>query len=102
MAIDKREKTNTIALEAPYSIQGDNIGLGVNMDKMLEQSHDVDDAMKAFVGHEGEVIEIDEATNKRLLRTIDWNLLPLSTILYMPISCPHRSLIIDQCVSFMD
>ena len=44
---------------------------------ILKHSHDADEAMKAFAGHEGEVIEIDEATNKRILRRIDWNLIPV-------------------------
>ncbi len=38
--------------------------------------------MKAFKDREGEVIEIDEATNKRLLRRIDWNLMPLMCVVY--------------------
>lgn len=46
-------------------------------DKVLKHSHDADEAMKAFIGHEGEVIHIDEATNKRLLRKIDFNLIPV-------------------------
>ena len=46
-------------------------------DKVLKHSHDADEAMKAFAGHEGEIIHIDAATNKRLLRKIDWNLIPV-------------------------
>ena len=45
--------------------------------KILEHSQDADEAMKAFQGAEGQVIEIDAATNKRLLRKIDWNLMPV-------------------------
>lgn len=45
--------------------------------KILKHSHDADEAMKAFLGHEGEVIHIDEETNRRLLRKIDWNLMPV-------------------------
>ena len=48
--------------------------------KVLAHSHDADEAMKAF--ESGEVIEIDEATNKRLLRTIDRHLLPLMCLIY--------------------
>ena len=47
-------------------------------ERILEHSHDADEALKAFAGHEGQVIEIDEATNKALLRKIDWNLIPVS------------------------
>lgn len=49
-------------------------------DKVLQHAGDADDAMKAFT--EGEVIHIDEATNKRLLRIIDWNLMPIMCIIY--------------------
>lgn len=41
----------------------------------LANSHEADEAMKAF--ESGEMVEIDEATNKRLLRTIDLHMLPL-------------------------
>ena len=49
--------------------------------RILEHSHDADEAMKAFQGREGR-IEIDEATNKRLLRIIDWHILPLMCVVY--------------------
>ncbi|KAK0266997.1 Allantoate permease [Friedmanniomyces endolithicus] len=49
---------------------------------VLKHSHDADEAMKAFAGHTGEIIEIDEATNKRLLRIIDFNLIPIMCIVY--------------------
>lgn len=48
--------------------------------KVLAHSHDADEAMKAF--ESGEIIEIDEATNKRLLRTIDLHMLPLLCVVY--------------------
>ncbi|KIW22988.1 uncharacterized protein PV07_11224 [Cladophialophora immunda] len=48
--------------------------------KILEHSNDADEAMKAFAS--GEVVEIDEATNKRLLRIIDWHLMPLLCVIY--------------------
>ena len=51
-------------------------------DHILKHSHDADEAMKAFLGHEGQVIELDEATNKRLLRRIDWNLIPIMCVVY--------------------
>jgi ACS family allantoate permease-like MFS transporter len=44
---------------------------------ILKHGQDADEAMKAFASHEGEVIHIDEATNKKLLRKIDWNLMPV-------------------------
>ena len=48
--------------------------------RILKHSHDADEAMKAFTT--GEVFEIDEATNKRLLRIIDWHLMPLLCVVY--------------------
>jgi ACS family allantoate permease-like MFS transporter len=45
---------------------------------IIKHSHDADVALKAFASYGGEVIHIDEATNKRLLRKIDWNLMPVA------------------------
>lgn len=45
-------------------------------EQILLHSHDADVAMKALEGF-GADVEIDEATNKRLLRKIDWNLMPV-------------------------
>ena len=50
--------------------------------KILQHSHDADEAMKAFMGHQGAVLEIDAATNKRLLRIIDWHLIPIMCVVY--------------------
>ena len=50
--------------------------------RILKHSHDADEAMKAFEGYDGEVIHIDEATNKRLLRKIDLHIMPLMCIVY--------------------
>ena len=47
-------------------------------DKILKHSHDVDAAMKAFEGYEGQVVELSEETNRRLLRKIDRHLMPVS------------------------
>lgn len=49
-------------------------------EKILKHSHDADEAMKAFIGHEGEVIQIDAETNRRLLRKIDLNLMPVGEV----------------------
>lgn len=66
-------------LPAPLA---DAIRSGSVPEAVLKHSHDADEAMKAFAGHAGEVIRIDEATNKRLLRRIDWNLIPVMCIVY--------------------
>lgn len=52
---------------------------------VAKHTHDADEAMKAFAGHEGEILELDEATNKRLLRRIDIRLMPVSN--YVAIHC---------------
>ncbi|KAK6366454.1 Allantoate permease [Lithohypha guttulata] len=51
-----------------------------DVEKVIAHSHDADEAMKAFA--HGEIIEIDEATNKRLLRIIDWHLMPIMCVVY--------------------
>ncbi|KAK5083329.1 Allantoate permease [Exophiala xenobiotica] len=48
-----------------------------DVEKVIAHSHDADEAMKAFTS--GEIIEVDEKTNKRLLRIIDWHLMPDKT-----------------------
>ena len=54
--------------------------LSVMNEKILKHSHDADEAMNAF--ESGEIIELDEATNRRLLRTIDRHLIPLMCVVY--------------------
>jgi ACS family allantoate permease-like MFS transporter len=55
-----------------------------SLDKnILQHTDDGDEALKAFMSHQGEVIELDEATNKRLLRKIDWNLMPVCIFIDM-------------------
>ena len=53
----------------------------VTAQQILKHSHDADEAMKAFVDQEGP-IEISEAENRRLLRIIDFNILPLMCVVY--------------------
>jgi MFS transporter, ACS family, allantoate permease len=36
-----------------------------------------DEAMKAFAEFDGEPLVLDEPTKRRLLRTIDWHLMPV-------------------------
>lgn len=45
--------------------------------QVLKHANDADEAMKAFEGHDGELLVLDEATNRRLLRKIDLNILPV-------------------------
>ena len=46
-------------------------------EKILQHSHDADAALAAFASHQGQLIEIDPATNRRLLRIIDMHLMPV-------------------------
>lgn len=48
--------------------------------RILKHSNDADEALKAFQGSQGTVIELDEATNRRLLRKIDLNLMPVGAM----------------------
>lgn len=50
--------------------------------RILKHSHDADEAMKAFTEAHGEVAELDEETNRRLLRKIDWHLMPIMCAVY--------------------
>jgi ACS family allantoate permease-like MFS transporter len=49
---------------------------------MEKHSHDADDAMKAIEELHGETIELDEATNRRLLKIIDWHMMPIMCFIY--------------------
>ncbi len=73
--VDEKMAATPMDVEKQHAIQSENIG--DVPENILKHSHDADEAMKAFVGHEGEVIQIDEESNRRLLRKIDWNLMPV-------------------------
>ncbi|MCJ1239140.1 hypothetical protein MMC14_007133 [Varicellaria rhodocarpa] len=47
---------------------------------ILKHANDADEAMKAFSGYEGDILVLDEATNKRLLRKIDLHLMPVNPL----------------------
>ncbi|EED21857.1 MFS allantoate transporter, putative [Talaromyces stipitatus ATCC 10500] len=51
-------------------------------ERILKHSHDADEALQAIQQIDGQVIEIDAETNKRLLRIIDWHLMPLMCVVY--------------------
>ena len=54
---------------------------GVAPAQVLKHSYDADEAMKAYEDFDGEPIVLDEATNKRLLRKIDLNIMPLLCVI---------------------
>lgn len=47
-----------------------------------KHAHDTDEAMKAVDAMNGELAEVDEQTNKRLVRTIDNHLMPIMCMVY--------------------
>ena len=47
-----------------------------------KHAHDQDEAMKAVDEMNGELVEVDEQTSKRLLRTIDRHLMPIMCMVY--------------------
>ncbi|KAE8309957.1 MFS allantoate transporter [Aspergillus transmontanensis] len=60
-----------------------NIQTIKHVDPTLEKhAHDADEAMKVFDELHGEAIELDEATNRRLLSTIDWHMMPIMCFVY--------------------
>lgn len=74
---EKTEKSPPL----PDSVSVDN---GRHIDeRILKHSHDADVALQAIQqAGDGQLIEIDAATNKRLLRIIDWHLMPLMCVVY--------------------
>lgn len=54
-----------------------------HVDSTLEKhSHDADEAMKVLDELHGESLELDESTNRRLLRIIDWHMMPIMCFIY--------------------
>jgi hypothetical protein len=49
----------------------------LNPSKLRRHANDADEAMKAFVGHEGQFVELTPEIEKKLLRKIDMNLMPV-------------------------
>lgn len=66
-------------LPAPIA---DAIRRGSVPDNVLKHSHDADEAMAAFASHTGSMLDISAETNARLLRRIDWNLMPIMCVIY--------------------
>lgn len=48
--------------------------------RVVKHANDADEALKAVAGQEGEVLVLDEATSKKLLKSIDLHLMPVSNI----------------------
>lgn len=62
---------------------GIDVGKIKYVDSTIEKhAHDADEALKALGGLQGETIELDEATNRRLLSVIDWHMMPIMCFIY--------------------
>ncbi|PSK56930.1 hypothetical protein B9Z65_6554 [Elsinoe australis] len=68
--------------DAPADIRSASPEEGEVTEKSYAGSDDEDEAMKAMRAFGGEPIEIDEATNERLLKKIDWHLMPIMCVVY--------------------
>jgi len=54
-----------------------NTTYGQGETKVTRYKHDGDEALKAFAGHEGETIVLTPEAQRKLLRKIDLNLMPV-------------------------
>ncbi|KAJ6124751.1 Major facilitator superfamily domain general substrate transporter [Penicillium samsonianum] len=62
---------------------GIDLGKIKHVDPTIEKhAHDADEALKALGDLQGETIELDEATNRRLLSIIDWHMMPIMCFIY--------------------
>ena len=66
---------------------GVDTGLDVEKTKYIDpkiekHAHDADEAMKAMGTLQGETLELDEPTNRRLLKIIDWHMMPIMCVVY--------------------
>ena len=77
------EKTHDTSSEDPEKVaelgRNTTYGEGENKDTLFIHAdlNDGDEALKAFAGHEGEVIVMTPEAEKKLLRKIDLNLMPV-------------------------
>ncbi len=65
-------------IESAVDIENAHVHARVVSSEHVRKYDENDDrAMKAFAEYDGEPLVMDEATNKRLLRTIDWHIMPI-------------------------
>lgn len=74
MAQDEEARGNSTAQDIEMTLPADYKG--------AKHTPDADEAMKAFEELQGEAIELDEATNRRLVRTIDCHIMPIMCLVY--------------------
>lgn len=65
-----------------YGLEGDmavelEAGKTATQGDFVKYTREDDEAMKAIANYDGPPLVLDEATNRRLLRIIDWHLLPI-------------------------
>ncbi|KAJ5902703.1 Major facilitator superfamily domain general substrate transporter [Penicillium taxi] len=73
------DEEKTVGASSAVDIDYKVMSADPNIEK---HAHDVDEAMNAFENINGETIELDESTNRRLLRTIDWHMMPIMCCVY--------------------
>ena len=77
------EKTHDASSDDPEKVvelgRNSTYGTGEMKDPMFIHAdpNDGDEALRAFVGHEGETIVLTPEIERKLLRKIDWNLMPV-------------------------
>ncbi|RAH51868.1 MFS allantoate transporter [Aspergillus piperis CBS 112811] len=77
MADEKTEKS------PPPMTVDEETGTTEKIDPTIaEHAKDADEALAVFEDLHGEVITLDEETNKRILRIIDWHIMPIMCLVY--------------------
>ena len=88
------EKAIGVSSSVDTGIDMDNIK---HVDPTIEKhAHDADEALKALGDLHGETIELDEATNRRLLKIIDWHMMPIMCFIY------GMNYLDSMCIYFLD
>lgn len=77
MADEKSEKS-----PPPMTVDEETGTTKVIDPTIAKHATDADEALAVFEDLHGEVITLDEETNKRILRTIDWHIMPIMCLVY--------------------
>ena len=80
--IDEKRAPSPVNLSSIPSQRHGSMSETKHGSRIIKHSHDADAAMAAMGDGSGEPIVIDAATNKRLLRIIDWHMMPLMCVVY--------------------
>ncbi|KAJ5987881.1 MFS allantoate transporter [Penicillium waksmanii] len=78
-----------MAKDSDHDTQGVSTAVDIELSMMknadptlVKHAKHADEAMKIFENLQGQSVELDEATNRRLLRTIDWHIMPIMCCVY--------------------